>query len=134
VWPVTLERGRPLDKAVAIASTSSLGYLLRDLLLMARVDPGDEAAARQPEAKAFVTDEQLGRINDLMVELNVNEAAFNKALANYGVPNAHQLDVGQADDMESRLKKHLEAKKAKEAKEAAAAAKPDTNSTVTTNA
>ena len=41
-WPIVLERGRPLDKAMAGATTSSLGYLLRDLLLMPRVDPSDD--------------------------------------------------------------------------------------------
>lgn len=37
-WPVCPEKGRPLDKATAAADTLSLSYLLRDLLLMPRVD------------------------------------------------------------------------------------------------
>jgi len=37
-WPICPEKGRPLDKATAIADTSSLAYLLRDLLMMPRVD------------------------------------------------------------------------------------------------
>lgn len=41
-WPVVLEKGRPIDKAVAGAITASLGYLLRGLLLIPRVDPADE--------------------------------------------------------------------------------------------
>lgn len=45
--PVIPERGRPLDKAVAGASTTSLSYLLRDLLLMPRVDPDDDLAGRE---------------------------------------------------------------------------------------
>jgi hypothetical protein len=55
VWPVVEEKGRPIDKAVAIASTLSLGYLLRDLLLMPRVDEQDEPDTRgehQPAAPA----------------------------------------------------------------------------------
>jgi hypothetical protein len=45
-WPIYVEKGRPLDKATAIAATLSLAYLLRDLLLMPRVDAEDEAGAR----------------------------------------------------------------------------------------
>lgn len=45
-WPVCPEKGRPLDKAVAIAATLSLAYTLRDLLLMPRVDAEDEVAGR----------------------------------------------------------------------------------------
>jgi hypothetical protein len=130
VWPVVLERGRPLDKAVAIASTSSLAYLLRDLLMMPRVDPQDEEAAGPAEPKQLVGDEALGRINDLMVALGVTEAQLKKALGGYGVDNAHQLSTEQAADMEARLRKNLDARKAKEA----ATAKPETNSTATTNA
>jgi hypothetical protein len=45
-WPVCPEKGRPLDKACAIAATLSLAYLLRDLLLMPRVDADDEVGSR----------------------------------------------------------------------------------------
>ena len=41
-WPIVPERGRPLDKATASAKTSSLGYLLRDLMVAPRVLPGDD--------------------------------------------------------------------------------------------
>lgn len=37
-WPFQEEKGRPLDKALAGALTSSLGYWLRDLLLVPRDD------------------------------------------------------------------------------------------------
>ena len=37
-WPFAEEKGRPLDKALAGALTSSLGYWLRDLLLVPRDD------------------------------------------------------------------------------------------------
>ena len=61
-WPIVPERGRPLDKAIASAKTSSLGYLLRDLMVAPRVLPGDDmddsardaanqAAAEKAEAK-----------------------------------------------------------------------------------
>ena len=52
-WPVVPDRGRPLDKAVASAATTSLAYLLRDLLLMPRVDPADDLTGRaEPPAPA----------------------------------------------------------------------------------
>lgn len=48
-WPVPVEKGKPPDKAVAIASTSSLAYALRDLLLIPRTAaqaPGPPPARR----------------------------------------------------------------------------------------
>jgi hypothetical protein len=59
-WPIVPESGRPIDKAVAAAHTASLGYLLRDLLQLPRVEEGtaldgdgrDEARrAEEEEAK-----------------------------------------------------------------------------------
>jgi len=48
IWPVVeVKGGRPLDKAVATADTASLAYLLRDLLLMPRVEPAAEMSARE---------------------------------------------------------------------------------------
>lgn len=45
-WPVVPGAGRPLDKATGAADTLSLAYLLRDLLLMPRVDKAIEVNAR----------------------------------------------------------------------------------------
>ncbi len=45
-WPVMPERGRPLDKAYAIALTTSLAYTLRDLLQMRRGDPSDDVGSQ----------------------------------------------------------------------------------------
>lgn len=45
-WPVIPERGRPLDKAYAIALTSSLAYKLRDLLQMPRGEQYDDVSAQ----------------------------------------------------------------------------------------
>lgn len=47
-WPVVPDRGRPLDKAYAIALTSSLAYKLRDLLQMPRGTSDDVAATPAP--------------------------------------------------------------------------------------
>ena len=49
VWPVVPGKGRPIDKAVAAAYTASLGYMLRDLLLLARVEKGTDLDDREPE-------------------------------------------------------------------------------------
>jgi hypothetical protein len=53
-WPIVPEKGRPLDKALASARTTGLGYGLRDLLLAPRVDHEDEmdwsGRERHPEA------------------------------------------------------------------------------------
>ena len=40
-WPAIPEKGRPIDKALAGALTSSLGYYLRDLLLVPREDEAE---------------------------------------------------------------------------------------------
>jgi len=41
-WPIVVEKGRPLDKAVASADTAGLGYLLRSLLMLPRVEAGTD--------------------------------------------------------------------------------------------
>ena len=41
-WPIVEAKGKPRDKAVASARTSSLGYLIRDLLIAPRVQPTDD--------------------------------------------------------------------------------------------
>lgn len=75
-WPVIPEKGRPLDKALAAARTASLGYLLRDLLQLPRVEEGtdldhdsrDQHRAppqRQAPPAASYDDEEGARIRDL---------------------------------------------------------------------
>lgn len=49
-WPVIPDRGRPLDKAYAIALTSSLAYKLRDLLQMPRGTQDDMGAQNDGSA------------------------------------------------------------------------------------
>jgi len=41
-WPCVPGKGKPMDKAVASARTSALGYLIRDLLIAPRVNPTDD--------------------------------------------------------------------------------------------
>jgi hypothetical protein len=44
-WPIIEQNGRPLDKALAGALTTSLAYFLRDLLMIPKVD-GEEVDRR----------------------------------------------------------------------------------------
>lgn len=44
-WPIIEQNGRPLDKALAGALTTSLAYFLRDLLMVPKVD-GEEVDRR----------------------------------------------------------------------------------------
>lgn len=48
--PIIEEKGRPLDKAMATARTYSLSYLLRDLLLLPRVEEGTDVDQRDDRA------------------------------------------------------------------------------------
>lgn len=41
-WPIVTGKGKPMDKAIASARTSSLGYLIRDLLVAPRIHPTDD--------------------------------------------------------------------------------------------
>ena len=41
-WPLVTGKGKPMDKAMASARTSSLGYLIRDLLVAPRVNGTDD--------------------------------------------------------------------------------------------
>jgi hypothetical protein len=53
-WPICPGKGKPEDKALAGALTACLSYTLRDLLLIARVDPSEEMddTARPAESRA----------------------------------------------------------------------------------
>lgn len=53
-WPVVCGPGRPRDKAIAGALTSSLAYLVRDLLLLPRLTE-DQLDARSSEHDAVVS-------------------------------------------------------------------------------
>lgn len=127
-WPVEVEKGRPLDKATAIASTTSLAYMLRDLLMIPRVMPdGDmdsrtdakpaavsaraakEAAAQaQPQTAPTptkITDSQLTRLRDLRDQLFEAQkpvdraAAWEAIIKKRGVSTAANLTTVQAEEL-----------------------------------
>lgn len=66
-WAIVPEAGRPMDKAIAGAVTASLGYFLRDLLLLPRVDEADDLDSprrderREPETKVETRREEVRR-------------------------------------------------------------------------
>ena len=49
VWPIVVEKGRPVDKAVASALTTSLSYWLRDLLCLPREDESGHMDGRNDD-------------------------------------------------------------------------------------
>lgn len=126
-WPVVMERGRPLDKAYAIALTTSLAYKLRDLLQMPRgtgddvaaqddtrtpipqTDEGPpwrEAAASAPEEPSTL--EQSDRIADLVGRLGLDWARVGPRLqAAYGVDRTRLLTAAQAADVINKLEARL---------------------------
>jgi hypothetical protein len=90
-------------------------------------------AVPPPEMKKLISDEQFNRLNDMMLALKVSDAALNRELGRYGVASAHRLTAEQADEMEQKLRKALEARATKEAATAEAAKQQQqSNSTVTT--
>jgi hypothetical protein len=101
-WPIVPDKGRPLDKAVAIAATSSLAYLLRDLLLMPRVDDADDLPAQtdkqQPVADRATTD-QLKKLREYKTDLAVGTGDWGTIIAKRGVSTAKELTVTQADEL-----------------------------------
>jgi pyruvate/2-oxoglutarate dehydrogenase complex dihydrolipoamide acyltransferase (E2) component len=141
-WPVCPEKGRPLDKAAAIAATQSLAYLLRDLLLMPRVEAEDDMAGRQDRhppaptppptpaqpaaAKAPPGDaapepmraEQEERLDRLLRDLGISEPQFADWIARrFGDGDWRKLSAEQA----SRVITGLEAQKEKKASQTAGA-------------
>ena len=83
-FPVVCEKGRPIDKAVAGALTTSLSYFLRDLLLVPREDEGamdrrddrptqpQPAVGWKPEPKPEPKPQKAppGVVEDRVAELN----------------------------------------------------------------
>lgn len=75
-YPVIPEKGRPLDKAVNGALTTSMAYWLRDLLLIPRLDASEievcgrddrnyDPKAKVPSGKPASSNDLLDRIKDM---------------------------------------------------------------------
>lgn len=125
-WPVIPEKGRPLDKAFAIAITTSLAYFLRDLLSMTRVDASDDMSGRndqhapQPPAGTppagtpptpeggFVTAEQLLRIQLLARQCDFSvEAVHDRIRQAYRIDDMSHMTPDQATEIETKLQAHF---------------------------
>lgn len=95
-WPVIPEKGRPLDKALAVALTISFAYLLRDLLQMPRGDEADmnsrddrqhedvqpphpEPTLLQVHAKAFEEAETIEDLQAAVTAANKDKDRMSKA-------------------------------------------------------
>lgn len=94
--PIIPEKGRPADKALATALTYSLGYFLRGLLLLPRVDeetdadrrndtnhqprqrqaPATHPAQQRQDGPPRITREQAERLNALCVGLKIPRVDF----------------------------------------------------------
>lgn len=126
-WPIVVEKGRPLDKATAIGDTLSLAYLLRDLLLMPRVDSEDDLAGHgtaegsavrpvpasgQPTAPPAATPstppgkataKQIQEIISLRQELRIPFPAWKAILDKRNVATARDLSTDEGDKLISAL-------------------------------
>ena len=84
-WLVASEAGRPIDKACGVASTAGLGYLIRDLLQIPRVDEDQnddaydrrQAKVRTPEP---INSAQKDEINRLCKAKGLTGVGFKKLL------------------------------------------------------
>lgn len=77
--PIIEERGRPLDKAVATAKTYDLGYTLRSLLLLPRVEEGTDVDQRDdrkhvPGKTSHMADVDLPSLTERILEAATMES------------------------------------------------------------
>jgi hypothetical protein len=135
-WPVIPDKGRPLDKAAGAAATSSLSYLLRDLLLMPRVDGEDDVAAREdkPKAAAPAPDgpraDQIAKLKEYRAELAIGAEAWKAILEKRGVESAFHLTVAQADELVKALAHRVATKQIEDGLKEGGAAQADSKSSV----
>jgi ERF superfamily len=91
-WPICVEKGRPLDKATAISATLTLSYLLRDLLMLPRVDAEDDLAAQKDhpvpvaeEANMPISDAQYQELVQLCRQHGRDQEFVQEMIARCGV-------------------------------------------------
>jgi hypothetical protein len=84
-WPVIPEPGRPFDKARAAADTASLGYVLRNLLLLPRVEKGtglddDDRQHDEGASSHWRTNEQVKEAGSLMAQLGIRREDMDETV------------------------------------------------------
>ncbi len=122
VWPVVPDKGRPLDKAVAAADTASLGYLLRNVLMLARVEEGtdldhdsrdEHRRQEEPKQAPPATSEQRRAIMQVLEEAGIARVDVGRWVAD-AVGHGNALTFAEAEGV-------LEMAKAKKTELAAVA-------------
>lgn len=107
-WPIVPEKGRPFDKATAAADTATLGYLVRDILMLPRVAPGTDLDddARQTERQSGGQPTEQSRrdeapaINSLVVQYREKliQCQSLVTLVSLGASAAQDAAAGKFDD------------------------------------
>lgn len=104
-FPYVVGKGKPPDKALATALTTSLSYFLRDLLLIPRKGAGDDMSARddedvKPPAQSAITPDQWAELNDLIAETMTDE---KQLLRHYGIQKLAELPQARYEEVHKIL-------------------------------
>lgn len=129
-WPIIPAQGRPFDKAVASALTTSQSYWLRDLLQIPRTDPEiemdkrDDRDYRPPKARpsappvqpAAETVKYVSPSTVLSITTSLKAAGLSveKFCAGMNIPTIDRLPTSRLDEAAKRIADYVEAKKASE--------------------
>lgn len=118
-WPIVPEKGRPLDKAAAVALTTAMNYWLRDLLMVPRseetMDDRDDTAHQPP---AVVDAETVTTLQQLCDEAGSNPTH----VANYfHAASLDQMPASDAPKAVNLLRNRIERNKEKAQADADAA-------------
>lgn len=94
--PIVEQSGRPRDRAVATARTYTLGYALRDLLLLPRVEEGADADQRDDRHHEPAPAQDPKKVAEIgaILEQRIGDAKTLKELAKVGV-DASELPAGK---------------------------------------
>jgi len=97
-WYIVEARGRPLDKALATASTTSLSYFLRDLLLVPRCSDDDMDARNDSTHEHGVMGAAgAARIQSQLAQAMLGEGALRSAMSASGVAVPMNMEEWSAE-------------------------------------
>jgi hypothetical protein len=103
-WPFEVGKGRPIDRALAGALTSSFAYWLRDLLMLPRSSQEDEIAARDDEPYERPTRAATPRERDRQEQDRERDAAQRQVRQNERVTfSGRKLDEHFVADISGQL-------------------------------